>query len=842
MPEIAQATITVTPVMSGAQQKITNDMTEAARPAGEAAGKVAGASMSEAIGKKMSGAGATLSKTLTAPIVGVGVASVAAWKEVDAGLDTIVTKTGASGEALDGMRQILKNITSDIPTDFETAGAAIGEVNTRFGVTGEALDELSRQFIMFAQINDQDVSNSVDSVSKMMAGFGLEAQDAGRILDALNTVGQQTGVDVGTLADTVAANAKQFQEMGLSAEEAAAFLGQASMAGLDTSGAMMGLKTAMKKASEDGVSLSDALAGFDEVMQSNASESDKLAAAYELFGSKAGAAIENAVANGTLNLSDFSASLGDFEGSVSSTFEGTLDPMDKFQTTMNDLKYLGAELVESAGPMLVDLLGSVTGAIKGATEAWDGLSPEMQDTILKIAGIAAVAGPLLLIGGKVIGGVSAIAGGLSGLSGMIGGLGSAASEATPAVASAGASFGEMAGGALKMIAAAGALLITAAAVWVLADAAIRISEAGTPAIATLAGMAVGIGALMGIAALCGPALTAGAVGFIAFGAAMLEIGAGVAIASAGIALVTTAVTGLVQTVSDNSEQINSVVTNVGETVDGTITTISDGITSVIDAISGGVEGVLGAVAGIFDSMGEAALNAGTGFEKLAGAVIDLTQNTGVLDLAATMGATADGVSKITKAADGAGDAAGKIKTMTSAFSGVNTAAQTSSRSISAFGTNAKSTMTAAASAISGAKLGSSMASAIGEACDEAQAGLNRLESMFDNVYLSFEQHIRVPHFFMNGSFNAETGSTPWVSTSWWDKATSVPYLFKNPTIFGAGEAHDEVLYGRENLLRDIREASGGGETNIYMTVNGAESPEMWAARFAREYKLQARTV
>lgn len=827
--------------MQGAQQKITDDLTKAADPAGKKAGAAAGESMSKALSKKMTGAGTALSKTLTAPIMGVGAASVAAWKEVDAGLDTIVTKTGASGEALDGMRQILKNITGDIPTDFETAGAAIGEVNTRFGVTGEALEELSGQFIKFAKINDQDVSGSVDSVSKMMAGFGLEAEDAGRILDALNTVGQQTGVDVGTLADTVAANAKQFQEMGLSAEEAAAFLGQASMAGLDTSGAMMGLKTAMKKASEDGISLSDALAGFDEVMQSNASESDKLAAAYELFGSKAGAAIENAVSNGTLNLSDFSSSLGDFEGSVSETFEGTLDPMDQFTTTMNDLKSLGAELVESAGPMLVDILGSVTDGVEKLTDAWDGLSPDMQETILKVAGIAAVAGPMLVIGGKVIGGVSAISSGLSGLSGMIGGLGSAASEAAPAVTTAGASFGEMAGGALKMIAAAGALLITAAAVWVLADAAIRISEAGTPAIAVLAGMAVGIGVLMGVAALCGPALTAGAVGFIAFGAAMLEIGAGVAIASAGIALVTTAVTGLVQTVSDNAGQINSIVTNVGETVDGTITTVSDGITSVIDAISGGVEGVLGAVAGIFDSMGEAALNAGTGFEKLAGAVVGLTKETGVLDLGATLTATATGVSKITDAASGAGTAANNIKSLNTSFTSLNTAAQTGSKAITNFGSSVKSTMSGAAASVRNAGIASSLQDELSDACGTASGELSRLESMFSNVDLDFEQHIRVPHFSMSGSFNAQTGSTPTVNTSWYDKATDVPFLFRNATIFGAGEKHDEVLYGRENLLNDIREASGGGAT-VYMTVNGAENPEDWAIRFAKEFKLQARTA
>ena len=49
------------------------------------------------------------------------------------------------------------------------------------------------------------------------------------------------------------------------------------------------------------------------------------------------------------------------------------------------------------------------------------------------------------------------------------------------------------------------------------------------------------------------------------------------------------------------------------------------------------------------------------------------------------------------------------------------------------------------------------------------------------------------------------------------------------------------MYGRENLLRDIREAAGGS-TTVYVTVNGAESPEEWAMRFAKEFKLQARTA
>ena len=55
MPEVAQATITVTPVMAGAQEKITTDLTGAATPAGQKAGSAAGSSMLKSLGDKMSG-------------------------------------------------------------------------------------------------------------------------------------------------------------------------------------------------------------------------------------------------------------------------------------------------------------------------------------------------------------------------------------------------------------------------------------------------------------------------------------------------------------------------------------------------------------------------------------------------------------------------------------------------------------------------------------------------------------------------------------------------------------------------------------------------------------------
>ena len=77
--------------------------------------------------------------------------------------------------------------------------------------------------------------------------------------------------------------------------------------------------------------------------------------------------------------------------------------------------------------------------------------------------------------------------------------------------------------------------------------------------------------------------------------------------------------------------------------------------------------------------------------------------------------------------------------------------------------------------------------------------------------------------------------------SWNKKAMNDPYLFSNATLFGAGEAGDEVLYGRNALMRDIASAVGQGATNTWnITVNGADDPEAWAAKFAHQFKVQMR--
>ena len=363
-------------------------------------------------GEKISDVGENMTKFVTGPIAGAGAAAVAAFTEVDDAMDTVIKKTGATGEALEGMQKSVENLATTMPTSFDEAANAIGEINTRFGLTGQELEDLSGQFIKFAQLNGTTVSDSVDRTQKLMAAFGVETKDAAKLLDVLNKTGQKTGISVDKLSDLMTMNAGALQEMGLSAAGAAEFLGAVEMSGADVSVVMRALNSANKKAAKDGKTLNTVLGEFSKTMNSNTSEAEKMQAAIELFGSKGGPAIYNAAKQGTLALDGLTASLDSAAGSVSQTFEGTLDGVDNWQMAMNEVKLLGSDiggmLSEFAGPILT----KVRDALAEAVGWWRELSSEEQENIIKTAGVVAAAGPAVTVIGKATTAVGMLSKGL----------------------------------------------------------------------------------------------------------------------------------------------------------------------------------------------------------------------------------------------------------------------------------------------------------------------------------------------------------------------------------------------------------------------------------------------
>ena len=356
-------------------------------------------------GDKMSKAGTAMTKYVTGPIVAVGTAAVAAFTEVDDGLDIIVKKTGATGKALEDMEDAAKNLATSIPTDFRTAGEAVGEVNTRFELTGKELEDLAGKFIKFADLNNTDVVSSIDSVQAAMAAMNVGTDAAGEFLDILNRAAQETGTDVNKLTGDLTANATALRELGFGYNTAVGFLANLSKQGVDASSVMTGLKTALKNATKDGKSMGQAMQELMGKIKGAKSETKAMQIASELFGSKAGPAMAKAIREGRLSFDAFTNAVEDYGDSVENTFEATLDPIDQFKTTLNELKIVGMDLVNAAAPLIKSVATGLKNAVSGLRSAWEGLSPQMQETIIKLAGVAAAVGPVLAVGGKLVSGI-----------------------------------------------------------------------------------------------------------------------------------------------------------------------------------------------------------------------------------------------------------------------------------------------------------------------------------------------------------------------------------------------------------------------------------------------------
>ena len=95
----------------------------------------------------------------------------------------------------------------------------------------------------------------------------------------------------------------------------------------------------------------------------------------------------------------------------------------------------------------------------------------------------------------------------------------------------------MTAGATGFIAFGAAVLIAAAGITILSLAAVNLANAGPLAIGCMVGMVAAIAGLALGAAALGPALTAGAVGLVAFGVAILLVSTGALLASVGLAIV-----------------------------------------------------------------------------------------------------------------------------------------------------------------------------------------------------------------------------------------------------------------------------------------------------------------
>ena len=329
-------------------------------------------------------------------MVDAGKKTVDAWSEIDEAMDTVTTKTGLTGEALLGLQEIAKGIATSLPaTTFQESADAVGELNTQFGLTGDTLKVAAEYLLKYSKITGEDISNSAINAKKAIDAYGLSNEDLARVLDSVAKVGQDTGQSYDSIFQKAIDGAPQIKMLGLSFEEGATLIGRFEKSGIDSSAALSSLSKAAVNYAKDGKSLTDGLNETVNAIQNSTSETKALSIASEVFGSKAAPRMVDAIQRGAFSFSDLAEAAKSSSGTVSTTFDETIDPIDKLTTYSNKAKEglaeIGGKLLETLIPALEPLIDLLDKAVEWFTS----LNETDQQTIV-ILGLVTTAVMTLL--------------------------------------------------------------------------------------------------------------------------------------------------------------------------------------------------------------------------------------------------------------------------------------------------------------------------------------------------------------------------------------------------------------------------------------------------------------
>lgn len=363
------------------------------------------------------------------------------------------------------------------------------------------------------------------------------------------------------------------------------------------------------------------------------------------------------------------------------------------------LPVLGTLLSKFKGFDIIGKLNPFKLFKKNATEAFDGAGASANQSKGIIEQVFSGLGSLIT---SISQGISTVLQGLAtAISTVAQGFGQAASMASPAQ--------WLSMGAAMLMVGAGVALV-AGGIYILVQAAIELGNAGTSAQLAMLGLGVGIAVLAGIFALLGPALTASAVGILAFGASVALIGAGIAIAAYGLSILVNAFANAEGAITATGQAISTAAQGIGQGLQ----TALDGAARVVESFGTAIKTALEGVANVFKSVGEAIRtvldgikgvieSVGNSFTKIGDSLAKIASNAGgIMNAAAGVGALAAAVTGL-GAASYAGNLVGftgdieklnaAVKNLGSGFAGISSSFQTIGTSMSLVATSSMMAVT-----------------------------------------------------------------------------------------------------------------------------------------------------
>ena len=388
--EVATAYVSLVPSAKGFGAAAAAQMGPQMGPAGASAGTAASGAFGGALTKGVV-AGSAIAAT-------AGVAAFAAAFSIgdsfDQAFDTIRVGTGATGDALEGLKDDFRDVVTTVPTDFESASTAIADLNTRLGLTGQPLSDLSAQILELSRLTNTDVGTNIEQVTRVMGDWGVSTEDTAAQLDLLFRASQATGPSVDSLGRLMVQYGAPMRQLGFTFEESAALLGSFEREGVNTELVMGSLRIALGQMARDGEPAQETLARVVDQIKNAGDVSEANALALELFGSRAGPDMAAAIREGRFEVDELTAAIAGGEETILSAAEDTESFGEKWTVLKNrvlvGLEPIATKLFEAMGDGMDWLSEEVIPDLKAGFEVlslwWTTNGPGITATAQQVLG------------------------------------------------------------------------------------------------------------------------------------------------------------------------------------------------------------------------------------------------------------------------------------------------------------------------------------------------------------------------------------------------------------------------------------------------------------------------
>ncbi|MEY8748942.1 phage tail tape measure protein [Alkalicoccobacillus gibsonii] len=183
------------------------------------------------IGKSMQKTGTTLTKAITLPTALAGGAILKLGVDFEKSMSKVEALTGAGAAEMDLMTETAKELGKT--TVFSASEAADGMAF--LGMAGydttQILDSMDGM-LNLAAASGMDLANTADIATNILSGFGLEADQTGRMADVLAAASSSANTDVAQLGQAMVSLAPNASALGWELEETTAAVNAMANAGI----------------------------------------------------------------------------------------------------------------------------------------------------------------------------------------------------------------------------------------------------------------------------------------------------------------------------------------------------------------------------------------------------------------------------------------------------------------------------------------------------------------------------------------------------------------------------------------------------------------------------------